>query len=157
MWAISAPTSCRARAAPASPSPSPSQLRGHNDVSRLVLDLHLTLKLGPSTSFRGEAWHIPTPWHADEPPGGRQPGTLRAPLRRAPRQPGAGQRRRRRRCLHIHRHKLNPPKSTVILGLGSHSGSGQDKEQAVTSHGARSDGRVPARHGTQVTQVPRGS
>lgn len=155
MWAISAPTSCRARAAPASPSPSPSQLRGHNDVSRLVLDLHLTLKLGPSTSFRGEAWHIPTPWHADEPPGGRQPGTLRAPLRRAPRQPGAGQ--RRRRCLHIHRHKLNPPKSTVILGLGSHSGSGQDKEQAVTSHGARSDGRVPARHGTQVTQVPRGS
>lgn len=156
MWAISAPTSCRARAAPASPSPSPSQLRGHNDVSRLVLDLHLTLKLGPSTSFRGEAWHIPTPWHADEPPGGRQPGTLRAPLRGAPRQPGAGQ-RRRRRCLHINTHKLNPPKSTVILGLGSHSGSGQDKEQAVTSHGARSDGRVPARHGTQVTRVPRGS
>lgn len=36
------------QAAPASPSPSPSQLRGHNDVSRLVLDLHLTLKLVPA-------------------------------------------------------------------------------------------------------------
>lgn len=44
----------------------------------LVLDLHLTSKLGPSTSFRGQAWHIRTPWHADEPPGSRQPGTLRA-------------------------------------------------------------------------------